>query len=435
MGHIVNPDREYRLLQQRLDRKVQGAPESPTLMKILSLLFSPDEAEIAKKIPSQPTSLDILSRRLNIPKDELNDRMTEMARRGVVIDIEHNGQRYFMLPPVVIGLFEFTFMRSRPDMPMAKLARLFDEYFYENERFTSSLFQGKTQLFRSFVREEAVPDDNHTEILDWERTSHIVTSSSAIAVGLCQCHHSALHLGKACNRSQEVCLTFNYAAEVLIQNGHARSITSVDAMSILEECKEAGLAQTGDNVQRKVTFICNCCGCCCHVMRGIKTFDLHQGIVTSNWIMKVDLSNCNGCGKCAEACPVDAIEIAEQTEGEKKRKWAVRNETICLGCGVCYSACKFGGATMKPRPKRVFTPETVFDQIVAMAIERGKLANLLFDDPQKLSHRALGRIIGALEKSPPFKAAMAIEPLKSTFLSALVKRAKKQSGDLGDLMA
>lgn len=435
MGHIVNPDREYRLLQQRLDRKVQGAPESPTLMKILSLLFSPDEAEIAKKIPSQPTSLDILSRRLNIPKDELNDRMTEMARRGVVIDIEHNGQRYFMLPPVVIGLFEFTFMRSRPDMPMAKLARLFDEYFYENERFTSSLFQGKTQLFRSFVREEAVPDDDHTEILDWERTSHIVTSSSAIAVGLCQCHHSALHLGKACNRSQEVCLTFNYAAEVLIQNGHARSITSVEAMSILEECKEAGLAQTGDNVQRKVTFICNCCGCCCHVMRGIKTFDLHQGIVTSNWIMKVDLSNCNGCGKCAEACPVDAIEIAEQTEGEKKRKWAVRNETICLGCGVCYSACKFGGATMKPRPKRVFTPETVFDQIVAMAIERGKLANLLFDDPQKLSHRALGRIIGALEKSPPFKAAMAIEPLKSTFLSTLVKRAKKQSGDLGDLMA
>jgi len=435
MGHIINPDREYRLLQQRLDRKVQGAPESPTLMKILSLLFSPDEAEIAKKIPSQPTSLDILSRRLNIPEDELNDRMTEMARRGVVIDIEHNGQRYFMLPPVVIGLFEFTFMRSRPDMPMAELARLFDEYFYENERFTSSLFQGKTQLFRSFVREEAVPDDNHTEILDWERTSHIVTSSSAIAVGLCQCHHSALHLGKACNRSQEVCLTFNYAAEVLIQNGHARSITSVDAMSILEECKEAGLAQTGDNVQRKVTFICNCCGCCCHVMRGIKTFDLHQGIVTSNWIMKVDLSNCNGCGKCAEACPVDAIEIAEQTEGEKKRKWAVRNETICLGCGVCYSACKFGGATMKPRPKRVFTPETVFDQIVAMAIERGKLANLLFDDPQKLSHRALGRIIGALEKSPPFKAAMAIEPLKSTFLSALVKRAKKQSGDLGDLMA
>lgn len=63
-------------------------------------------------------------------------------------------------------------------------------------------------------------------------------------------------------------------------------------------------------------------------------------------------------------------------------------ESLCLGCGVCYSACKFGCITMKPRPRRVFTPETTFDKFVAMAIERGKLANLVFDDPDKLSHRA-----------------------------------------------
>ena len=435
MGHIVNPEREYRLLQQQLDRKIQGAPDSPALMKILSLLYSPEEANIARLIPNRPTSLNVLSRKLNIPAHDLDDRMTEMARRGVVLDIEHKGRRYFMLPPVIIGLFEFTFMRARPDMPMAELSRLFEEYFTESDRFARTLFQGKTQMFRSFVREEAIPEHEHTEILDWERASHIVTSALSIGVGLCQCHHMATHLGKACDRPQVVCLSFNHGAQTMVRNGYARAITTAEAMKVLETCKEAGLAQTGDNVRQRVTFICNCCGCCCHLMQGMKTFNLHHGVVTSNWIMEVDLASCKGCGKCVAACPVDAIEIIEKVEGGKKRKFAVRDGSICLGCGVCYSACKFGGAKMKPRPKRVLTPETAFDQLVSMAVERGKLSSLIFDDPQKLSHRALARIITVLEKSPPFKAAMAIAPLKSTFLNMMVKGAKKKNKKMKDLIS
>ncbi len=68
---------------------------------------------------------------------------------------------------MVIGFFEFTFMRTQPDLPMKELARLFEDYFYESDRFAASHFHGKTQLFRSFVREEALPADDATEILDW----------------------------------------------------------------------------------------------------------------------------------------------------------------------------------------------------------------------------------------------------------------------------
>ena len=67
---------------------------------------------------------------------------------------------------------------------------------------------------------------------------------------------------------------------------------------------------------------------------------------------------------------------------------------------------------MKPRPQRVLTPETVFDRVVAMAIERGKLAEMIFDNPEKLSHRALGRWWGFLEQSPVFKPAMAVRPIR-----------------------
>ena len=37
MGHFTNPDREYRLLQQRLDRNITGAPDSPVFMQILKM--------------------------------------------------------------------------------------------------------------------------------------------------------------------------------------------------------------------------------------------------------------------------------------------------------------------------------------------------------------------------------------------------------------
>lgn len=80
--------------------------------------------------------------------------------------------------------------------------------------------------------------------------------------------------------------------------------------------------------------------------------------------------------------------------------------------------------TFQPRAQRVYTPETVYDRMVAMAIERGKLADLIFEQPEKLSHRALKRITQIVEKSPPFKAAIAIAPLRSALLDRIVRVAK-----------
>ena len=57
MGHIVNPNRAYRLLQRKLDRTVTGAPDSPILMQILSLLFSPEDADLARRIPGRLTTV------------------------------------------------------------------------------------------------------------------------------------------------------------------------------------------------------------------------------------------------------------------------------------------------------------------------------------------------------------------------------------------
>ena len=81
--------------------------------------------------------------------------------------------------------------------------------------------------------------------------------------------------------------------------------------------------------------------------------------------------------------------------------------------------------------EQIIPPETVFDRYVAMAIERGKLADLLFDDYQRLSHRAAA-IRGVLERTPVWKAAMAVKPLKSAFMTATVWGAKRLTGRMAD---
>ncbi len=113
---------------------------------------------------------------------------------------------------------------------------------------------------------------------------------------------------------------------------------------------------------------------------------------------------------------------------------AVADEGLCLGCGVCHRACKSGALRMHPRARKVIPPETLFDRYVAMAIERGKLADLIFDDYQRLGHQALRRILGVLERTPFWKATMAIKPLKSALLNTTVWNAKRLTRRFSDTM-
>ena len=45
---------------------------------------------------------------------------------------------------------------------------------------------------------------------------------------------------------------------------------------------------------------------------------------------------CDGCGKCVNVCPVEAMTFISANDPQKpKRKIASLNEELCLGCGVC----------------------------------------------------------------------------------------------------
>ena len=144
---------------------------------------------------------------------------------------------------------------------------------------------------------------------------------------------------------------------------------------------------------------------------------------TSNFLPTVDAEDCTGCGKCVDACPVEALNLTSANDPAKPRRRAARlDPDVCLGCGVCARACTRGSIRMEPRAARVITPVTNAHRYVRMAVERGKLQNLVFDNQVLASHRALAALLGAVLKLPPVKRALASEQLQSRFLEAVLRR-------------
>jgi quinol-cytochrome oxidoreductase complex cytochrome b subunit/coenzyme F420-reducing hydrogenase delta subunit/ferredoxin len=53
----------------------------------------------------------------------------------------------------------------------------------------------------------------------------------------------------------------------------------------------------------------------------------------------VDLDNCNGCGRCKNDCPYNAITIQMRSDGKPFEGEAVVDPDLCVSCGICAGAC------------------------------------------------------------------------------------------------
>jgi ferredoxin len=103
-------------------------------------------------------------------------------------------------------------------------------------------------------------------------------------------------------------------------------------------------------------------------------------------------------------------------------KKAKVDENTCLGCGVCVRACSRNGLSLHSRPQRVITPINSVHRVVMMAIERGDLQNLIFDNRVLWNHRALAAVLGVILRLPPIKQVLASQQVKSRYLEYLVTR-------------
>jgi ferredoxin len=218
-------------------------------------------------------------------------------------------------------------------------------------------------------------------------------------------------------------MTFNNTAASLIRHGHARKVDVEEGLDLLALAYERNLVQFGENVRNEVNFICNCCGCCCEAMIAARRFAILNPVHTTNFIPVVEEEKCNGCGKCVDVCPVEAMTLVSANDPNKPgMKKARLNEDICLGCGVCVRSCTTEGIHLESRHSRVITPLDGAHKVIMMAIERGQLQNLIVDNHVLKSHRALAGLLGVILKLPPIKQALASKQMKSRYLEVLISR-------------
>ena len=426
MAHLTTRS-AYKNLVDRINQLPQGAAPSELLYKILEMLFTEKEAGFVASLPIKPFTAMEAAYLTKKSISETRKTLDELSSKGILLDVEQNGQSIYSLPPPMAGFFEFSMMRIRKDIDQKVLAELFYQYLNVEEDFIKQLFTGgNTQPGRTFVNEESLSEAHKLEILDYESASEVIKTASHRAVGMCYCRHKMEHLGKACDAPMEICLTFNNVAASLIKHKIAKEIDVQEGMDLLQTAYDKNLVQFGENVKQEVSFICNCCGCCCEAMLAAKKFAMLHPVHTTNYLPVITTEDCNGCGKCVNVCPVEAMSLVSANDPlKKKKKKAVLNEEICLGCGLCVRACTYGKVNLIERKQRVITPLNSAHRVVVMAIERGKFQNLVFDQQALWNHRAMAAILGVIVKLPPVKQILASKQLKSRYLEYLLSNYNK----------
>lgn len=418
MAHLTGRT-GYKNLIDRYNRFPQGAPESETLYQILQVMFTHEEASLVSLLPIKPFSVKDASKIWKKSEDEAFEILNDLAEKALLLDMNDTKEQKYVVPPPMIGFFEFALMRTGGHFDQKLLSELFHQYLETEEDFMRKLLSFKTPIGRILVNEEAVKATDEVYVLDYERATKIIENAESVGVSRCYCRHKAEHLGEHCQAPQEVCLSLNGLSHSLSKHGYARIITQDEAFKILRLAYDHNLVQFAENVQDDVGFICNCCSCCCMALKGAQKMGVPQTISSSNFIATLN-DQCVSCRKCVSVCPVGCFKL-DEADGKVK---VVLDSTLCLGCGVCERVCKLNAIAMTPREKRIFTPVNTVHKLVLEAIETDTLHNLIFDNQAMLNHRFMAAFTGAFLKLPPVKQLLVSETFQSKYLMRLIEKAK-----------
>jgi NAD-dependent dihydropyrimidine dehydrogenase PreA subunit len=327
----------YKKLAKHLSALGMGYPEKEELMEILRENFTSQEAEVALAIPTrvipfEPVPVEEISPHVNLPQEELESILSNLAHRGLLFSKKiKRGKMGYGLQQFGYG-FPQTFFWRGVDTPNAKkMADLIAKYS-QTEQLREAYGDTQMKAFRYVPATPSLDPGSHA-VFPFEMMEEVIQKVKVIALVHCPCRATAHLIGKKrCDHPLENCIKYDELAEYLIEKGIGREITKAEALEVIRRSEEAGLVHLVDNAREGIKHTCNCCGCCCWSVGTIRRKRIPRDVLMATYFLReTDRERCTGCGQCVEICPVNVVKM----EGD----FPVVDQEWCIGCGVCAIPC------------------------------------------------------------------------------------------------
>jgi len=308
----------YEQLADALDRLPNGFPRTPSNVEtpLLKKIFSPEEASLAGQLRGDTEPIDVIAERVGLSAKEARTRLMKMARRGLVWFDRQAGPR-FRLAPFVVGIYE-----AQLELMDHEFAHLVEEYLADGG--AAGIMKPQPALHRVVPVQSSVKSE---WILPYDDVRAILLAAKTFRVRDCICRAQQDHIGRRCDFPLRVCLTFSSVE----RPPRPDDIPQEEALAIFDQTEEVGLVHTVSNIMEGLSYICNCCGCCCGILRGINEWGIENSVAYANYYAVIDPGECLGCETCIERCQVHAVFEQDGV--------AVVDRERCIGCGLCVTGC------------------------------------------------------------------------------------------------
>ena len=327
-------DLVYDKLAEALDRLPNGFPRtaSKVEIRILKKLFSPEEAVLANQMGRTKETPDVIASRTGLAPEEASARLQKMADKDLVWNYEEEGKSLFRLAPFIVGIYEASSIDH-------ELAHMVEEYLSSGG--AEGIMRPQPAIHRVVPAQKAVKSE---WILPYDDVKAILSRSKSFVLRDCICRKQQKLVGNECSFPLRTCLSFSENESP----SHENSISKDEALAFLDQSEELGLVHTVSNVAKGIGYVCNCCGCCCGLLRGITDWGIENSVASANYLVRIDPGECAGCGTCVDRCQVHAIR--------EENGISVVDLAKCIGCGLCVTGCPNGAARLEKRPEAEIVP-------------------------------------------------------------------------------
>ena len=216
--------------------------------------------------------------------------------------------------------------------------------WFTNRYHSKILTQEQAKKIITIDRE--IPLQNLEQIIPHEIARSIVLNASPKIVAFeCGCRHSRPN---PCQPTQ-VCLFIGEPYADFMREHHpkeSRELTRAEALKLLDEEHARGHLHSAwfkDAMMDRFYVLCNCCKCCCGGIENMVKFGSPQ-MASSGYVIEANTDLCEACGTCVEACPFEALSLADDHVDMDWEK--------CMGCGVCVDKCPNKGLSLQRDEKK-----------------------------------------------------------------------------------